>query len=65
MLLPKHGSPADRGGADAYYERKYFPHYYPEGTYVGERIVPPQMTEAQVKEYHDAFHAQEDHKDWG
>lgn len=65
MLLPKHGSPADRGGADRYYGRPYKPHYYPEGTYVGERIVPPQMTEAQIEEYHNAFRQEEDRKDWG
>ena len=60
-----HGSPADRGGADRYYGRPYNPHYYPEGTYVGERIVPPQMTEAQIEEYHNAFRQEEDRKDWG
>ena len=61
----KHGSPASRGGADRYYGRPYKPHYYPEGTYVGERIIPPQMTEAQIEEYHNAYRQEEDRKDWG
>ena len=34
-------------------------------TYVGERIIPPQMTEAQIEEYHNAYRQEEDRKDWG
>ena len=63
--LPAHGSPADRGSADAYYQRPRDPHYYPNGTYNGERIVPPQMTPEQVEEYNEAFDAQDEFKDWG
>ncbi len=33
-----HGSPKDRGSADAYYSRPYNPHYWPEGSYKGDRI---------------------------
>jgi len=65
MSLNKHGSPADRGGADRYYGRPYKPHYYPEGTYKGERIIPPVMTEAQIEEYHNGYRDEEDRKDWG
>ena len=65
MPLNKHGSPADRGGADRYYGRPYCPHYYPEGTYKGERIVPPVMTAAQVEEYSNAYETEENRKDWG
>ena len=36
--LEGHGSPSDRGGADAYYGRPYDPHYWPEGTYKGTRV---------------------------
>lgn len=32
MDLPKHGSPQDRGSADAYYSRRFDPHWWPEGT---------------------------------
>jgi hypothetical protein len=33
-----HGSLFDRGSADAYYRRAFEPHWYPEGTYNGEKI---------------------------
>ena len=63
--LPPNGSPADRGSADRYYGRPFNPHYYPEGTYKGERIIPPQMTPKQVEEYRHGFDTEEDRKDWG
>lgn len=63
--IPKHGSPADRGGADAYYGRRRDPHYYPEGTYRGRRIEPPEMTIEQVREYNEAYDNEDDRKDWG
>lgn len=63
--LPNHGSPADRGGADRYYGRPYDPHWYPEGTYKGQRVEEHQMTARQVKEYTDAWLQEEDRKDWG
>ena len=40
QLVPQptsHGSPFDRGGADSYYRRGFDPHWYPGGTYQGER----------------------------
>ena len=33
-----HGSPYDRGSADAWYARERDPHKYPQGTYNGERV---------------------------
>jgi len=33
-----HGSPYDRGSADAYYGRSPDPHWYPDGTGRGEKI---------------------------
>ncbi len=33
-----HGSPYDRGSADAWYARRFDPHWYPKGTYVGDRV---------------------------
>lgn len=33
-----HGSLFDRGSADSYYRRPPQPHYYPEGTYNGQRV---------------------------
>ena len=63
--LPPHGSPADRGSADAYYGRAPSPHYYPNGTYNEPRIEPPKMTGEQVREYLNAYHNEDDRKDWG
>jgi len=63
--LPPHGSPADRGSADRYYGRLPKPHFYPNGTYKGERVTPPVMTPEQVKEYFNAYHEETERKDWG
>ena len=46
-----HGSPFDRGSADSWYNRPRSPHWYPEGTYNGERIGKEQMTPAEVQAY--------------
>jgi len=46
-----HGSPYDRGAADSHYQRGPAPHWYPEGSYNGERVEEGQMTEAQIREY--------------
>ena len=47
----KHGSPHDRGGADAYYGRTYDPHYWPNGTYRGERIEMLEMKPEEIVAY--------------
>ena len=44
-----HGSPWDRGSADSYYHRPRNPHYYPEGTCIGDRC--ESLTSDQVKAY--------------
>ena len=36
--LPRHGSPQDRGSADAYYGRHYDPHYYVGASITSERV---------------------------
>ena len=46
-----HGSPFDRGSADSWYSRAQDPHYYPEGTYNGDRVEAKDMTLAQMREY--------------
>lgn len=61
----KHGSPYDRGSADAYYRRRRDPHYYPEGTYKGERIGWEAMTNEEIQEYNLGYDEQDDFKDWG
>ena len=46
-----HGSPFDRGSADNYYGRPQDPHYYPEGSYRGDRVEPQDMTIAEMRAY--------------
>jgi len=63
--LPKHGSPMDRGSADAYYGRPAKPHWWPEGTGKGIRIDMIDMTPEQISEYHYGYDNELDRKDWG
>jgi hypothetical protein len=46
-----HGSPFDRGSADSHYGRPQDPHYYPEGSYRGDRVEPQDMTIAEMRAY--------------
>ena len=59
------GSPKDRGSADRYYGRRYEPHYYPNGTGKGIRIIEVLMTKEQIADYKDGWDNEEDRKDWG
>lgn len=63
--IAKHGSPQDRGSADAYYHRKYDPHWWPEGTGKGVRIEQQDMTEDQIAQYRYGYDNEEDRKDYG
>lgn len=45
----EHGSLFDRGSADSYYGRVPDPHYWPEGTGHGVKVVD--LNEAEVGEY--------------
>ena len=63
--LEGHGSPSDRGSADAYYGRPYDPHYWPEGTYKGTRVSASDMTDEQKNTYRDAYYSEDNRKDWG
>ena len=47
----KHGGPYDRGSADAWYARAPEPHFYPDGSYQGERIEEDKMTNLQREAY--------------
>jgi len=64
-----HGSPYERGAADYYYWRPIDPHWYPHGTYNGERIDPSNgMTEDEVRQYLQGYADAEvygDRKDYG
>jgi len=65
MSLPRHGSPADRGSADAYYGRPRDPHYFVGDSYRSEEITEERMTPEQIREYLDAYESTTDRKDWG
>lgn len=60
-----HGSPYDRGSADSYYQRARSPHYYPQGSYVGEPVTD--LTPEQVAAYnagYDENEAGDNYKVW-
>ena len=64
----KHGCPYDRGGADSYYGRDYYPHWWPEGTYTGQIVEKADMTPEQIEEYRIGYQENEmanNFKDWG
>lgn len=60
-----HGSLYDRGSADSYYRRASRPHWYPEGTGKGERIVD--LTAEEIAEYAAGYtdnDAADNYKEW-
>jgi len=62
----RHGGLYDRGSADSYYRRGPEPHWYPEGTSRGDRIV--NLTPAEIAEYMAGYDENEImgvFKDWG
>lgn len=66
--LQYHGNPFDRGSADSWYGRARDPHWYPEGTYNGERIGADRMTAEEIEAYNAGYDYNEqfgDKKDWG
>lgn len=66
ILNHSHGSLWDRGSADSYYGRPRDPHYYPEGTGHGTRVIG--LTHDQIKQYLAGYAWNEDFgdkKNWG
>jgi hypothetical protein len=62
-----HGSPFDRGSADSYYSRPQDPHWYPEGSYRGDRIESKDMSMAELRAYFMGYEYNEkfgDKKSW-
>lgn len=53
----RNGSLFDRGTADAYYDRAFAPHWYPEGTHKGNRI--EDLTSEEIEEYRKGYQHQE------
>ena len=61
----KHGSLYDRGAADSHYHRPKDPHWYPDGTYKGDRLEATDP--ADVAEYLAGYEYNErygDKKSW-
>ena len=56
-----HGGLFDRGTADSYYCRPRDPHWYPEGSYNGEKIA--KLNEAEIAEYMAGYDYNEGHGD--
>lgn len=59
----RHGSPYDRGSADAYYGRAPRPHYF-----IGESFHSPMVTDLTEDEraaYMAGYTEETDRKDWG
>ena len=63
--MRKHGGPMDRGAADKYYGRPYNPHWYPDGTYNGERVELKDMTPDEIVSYTKGYKEEDSRKDWG
>jgi len=64
----RHGGPYDRGTADSYYDRDYWPHYFAGDTHRTRRIDMDQMTPAELAAYTAGYRDNEangDKKDWG
>ena len=62
-----HGSPFDRGGADFWYRRQPEPHYWPEGTYHGDKVTEDCMSDVEIAAYnagYDEAYEQGDQKDY-
>ena len=62
----RHGSLWDRGSADSYYGRQRGPHWWPEGTGVGTKVV--ELTDLERQEYDAGYDYNEeygDQKHWG
>jgi hypothetical protein len=64
-LGESHGSPYDRGAADAYYWRPKDPHYYPNGTGYNPRFGFQEMTNGEIYRYHVGYADCTDRKDCG
>ena len=63
----RHGGPYDRGSADAWYHRRFRPHYFKGGSYSTEEILIEKGTpeyDAYEAGYNDQVSTGE-RKDWG
>lgn len=63
----RHGGPYDRGTADSYYGREYWPHYFVGDTHNSRRIDLEQMTAEEIVAYTAGYRDNEangDKKEW-
>jgi len=59
MINKRHGSPYDRGQADAYYNRRdYHPHYYEGDSFKTYKYETDEMSEDQLSDYLAGWHDQ-------
>lgn len=56
----RHGGPFDRGTADAYYQRKFNPHFYVGDTYSSDLVEQDKMTAGEVTAYAQGYKEQHD-----
>jgi hypothetical protein len=59
----RNGSLYDRGNSDSYYGRARDPHWYPNGTYNGEKVT--ELTKKEIEEYNKGYDENTDYKDYG
>lgn len=62
-----HGSPRDRGKADAWYRRGCNPHYYEGASYSSERVEQAEMTTEEIHAYVEGYKEYMEaglHKEW-
>lgn len=58
----RHGSAYDRGSADAYYGRRFTPHYYVGATSFSPRIEEADMTPEEITAYAAGYDEEGDRK---
>lgn len=58
----RHGSPYDRGSADAYYGRPFDPHFFEGATYQSLRFSILDTNSPEYKEYLAGYEEQQDRK---
>jgi hypothetical protein len=58
----RNGSLYDRGNSDSYYGRARDPHWYPNGTYYGEKVT--ELTKKEIEEYNKGYDENTDYKEY-
>ena len=61
----RHGGPYDRGSADAYYKRIFYPHYYANNVDAFTVIEIDDPDSPEFDAYRAGYNEQTGEKDWG